>query len=371
MQILAIVFGPLLILTVLVDAFETIVLPRTVRRAFRPSSIYVGAMSVAYLALGKMRPSKRRQGMLNSFAPLVLVGEIAFWAAGIMVGFGLLNWGCGTAVTPHGEPANFADCLYYGGVTFFTLSFGDVVPTVGLGRAFSVLEAGLGLGFLALIIAYIPVIYSAFSRREVQMLLLDSKAGSQPTATELLRRHSTADAMPALVELLKDWETFSAQLLESYLSYPVLAYYRSQHDDQNWLHSLCAIMDTCALIEAGLASNEPWMGPLRFQASATFAMARHVIVDLAYILDADPVYRKRPRLPEETFNAMCRRLRESGVQLLRNEEASARLTDLRELYEPFVCGLSKELTMDLPAWISEEHLKDNWETTAWDGAKHF
>ena len=232
-------------------------------------------------------------------------------------------------------------------------------------------ESGVGLGFLALIIAYIPVIYSAFSRREVQMLLLDSKAGSEPTATELLRRHAKAKAMPALVDLLKEWERFSAQLLESYLSYPILAYYRSQHDDQNWLHSLSAIMDACALIETGFENNPEWQCPLQFQARATFTMARHVVVDLAYILDAEPAKPDKMRLSTQALGTMADVLAENGLVLCRDEAAEARLADCRKLYEPFICGLSKELAMDLPKWIVLEHAKDNWETTAWDSTPHF
>jgi len=371
MSILAVLVGLFLILVVLFDAFETIVLPRTVRRVVRPTSVYFWITSFAYSALGKMKQSARRQSMLNSFAPMLLLGLIVFWAIGIVMGFGLLLWGSGATLSKAGTPVEIGDYLYFSGVTFFTLGFGDVIPVGGFGRTLAIVEAGLGLGFLALIIAYIPVIYAAFSRREVQMLMLDSKAGSQPTAAELLRRHAAANAMPALVELLKDWERFSAELLESYLSYPILAYYRSQHDDQNWLHSLCAIMDTCALLEAGLAEGAAWVGPLRFQARATFTMARHVIVDLAYILDAAPMVLKRPRLTPEQVSLMCHRLRENGLHLVRDEETGARLTQLRELYEPFLCGLSKELTMDLPSWVLEEQAKDNWETTAWDGAKHF
>jgi hypothetical protein len=371
MHIIALLLGLFLIGTVLIDAFETIVLPRTVRRTIRLTSAYFWIMSFAYTWLGKMRKCPRRQNLLNGFAPMMLIGLVGLWAATMILGFALVLWGSGELLSSPIKFNGFGENLYFSGVTFFTLGFGDVIPSNGIGRFLSVCEAGTGLGFLALIIAYIPVIYAAFSRREVQMLLLDSKAGSEPTATELLRRHGAANAMPALVDLLKDWERFSAELLESYLSYPILAYYRSQHDDQNWLHSLSAIMDACALIEAGFDGNADWKGPLQFQARATFAMARHVVVDLAYILDAEPTRPSGERLSSSGLSSIAGVLKESGLHLSQSESSEARLIETRKLYEPFICGLSKELAMDLPVWLAAEHLKDNWETTAWDGAKHF
>jgi hypothetical protein len=301
----------------------------------------------------------------------MLLGLIAIWAISMIFGFSLVQWGLSIPLVTPKPPDTFVDHLYFSGVTFFTLGYGDVVPGSTLGRALAVLEAGLGFGFLALVIAYIPVIYAAFSRREVQMLLLDSKAGSEPTATELLRRHADAGVMHELTALLKEWERFAAELLESYLSYPTLAYYRSQHDDQSWLRSLTAIMDTCALIESTCKANLDWTPSLRFQAKATFQMGRHVIVDLAYILDAEPMDPDPVRLPPDSLTSMFRILGSSGVYLDTSEAAEAKLHEIRALYEPFVCGLSKELLMDLPVWISAEHVKDNWETTAWDGVKHF
>src|SRR5262249_39624477 len=120
--------------------------------------------------------------------------------------------------------------LYFSGTTFFTLGYGDVLPTSPLGRGLGVLEAGLGFGFLAVVISYLPVVYQACSRREITISLLDARAGSPPTAGELLRRLGAARELAAAGPLLAEWERWAAELLESHLSYPVLRYYRSQHD---------------------------------------------------------------------------------------------------------------------------------------------
>ena len=154
------------------------------------------------------------------------------------------------------------------GVTFFTVGYGDLVPQTRLGRLISVLEAGTGLGFIALVIGDLPVLYQLFSGREAHVIKLDGRAGSPPTALGLLQRHSGEDGIAQISMLLREWESWGSELLESHLSYPMLAYYRSQHHDQSWLAALTAIMDCCALILVGLEALPP------LQARMTFTMAR-------------------------------------------------------------------------------------------------
>jgi hypothetical protein len=139
-----------------------------------------------------------------------------------------MQYGAGSAVVITGSQPSFLTDVYLSGTTFFTLGLGDVIPRSSLARALVVTEAGFGFGFLAAVIGYLPFIYGSFSKREVNISLLDSRAGTPPTAGELLRRHSYAHGQDALCVLLKDWELWCAELMESHLSYPVLAYFRSQ-----------------------------------------------------------------------------------------------------------------------------------------------
>src|SRR6266568_4889020 len=112
--------------------------------------------------------------------------------------------------------------------------------------------------------------------------LLDSRAGSPATAVEILRRNHAGKNVEELRLLLHDWEVWCADILESHLSYPVLAYYRSQHDQQSWVGALTVVLDTCALILTGIE------GIPDEAAKFTFAMARHAVVDLAQVLDTSP-----------------------------------------------------------------------------------
>ena len=147
------------------------------------------------------------------------------------------------------------------GVTFFTLGYGDVVPHTGAARFMSVLEAGTGIGFIAVVIGYLPVLYQLFSRREAHVIQLDARAGSPPTATTMLSRHAECGGLDKLDDLLREWEVWGSDLLESHLSYPMLVYYRSQHDNQSWLAALTAVMDSCALILVGRRGHGAAPGP--------------------------------------------------------------------------------------------------------------
>jgi hypothetical protein len=212
---------------------------------------------------------------------------------------------------------------------------------------------------LAAVIGYLPFIYGSFSRREVNISLLDSRAGTPPTAGELLRRHSYTHGHEALRELLKDWELWSAELMESHLSYPVLAYFRSQHDNQSWISSLCAVLDTCALVRVGIEDA------CEKQAELTFAIARHAVVDLSQVFGTAPKALPHDRLPPEDLRRIRETLAAHGLKLRDGEEADRQLRDLRAMYEPYIYALASYLNQSLPPWIPQGKGKDNWQTTGW------
>src|SRR5690349_16955241 len=278
-----------LITLVFVDSFETLILPRRVRHSFRLTRLYYFTVWFVWRRAAQMMPSVRwRTSFLSIFGPLSLLGLIVVWATVLIFGFALLHWSIGTVLTSSGAPdSSLGAYLYFSGTTFFTLGYGDVVPTDPIGRTLGVIEAGIGFGFLAMVIGYLPVLYQAFSRREVTISLLDARAGTPPTAAEMLRRQSGPNGMEALTELLQEWELWSADLMESHLSYPALAYFRSQHDNQSWIASLTAIPDVCSLAMVGLE------GMCQYQARMTFAIARHALVDLSQVFSAPPANQEK------------------------------------------------------------------------------
>jgi len=253
-------------------------------------------------------------------------------------------WAGGAAISGAAGAASFRTDLYFSGTTFFTLGLGDVTPATTFSRVVAVFEAGTGFGFLAIMIAYLPTLYGGFSQREVNISLLDARAGSPPTAAELLRRHGRQRVLDdGLKAYLRDWEISSAQLMETHLTYPFLCFFRSQHDNQSWLAAFTAILDVCALL---IAYGE---GETKWQAQLTFAISRHAVADLSEVLRVHPHPPHPDRLPPEDLPKVRRFLVECGVPKS-TEAGDLKLKELREMYEPHLQGLSRLLWMPLPSW---------------------
>jgi len=358
------VVGVVLIGVVLLDAFETIVLPRRATRRLRLARLVLRSLWRLWSgpARGPWRSGEHRETYLSFYGPSALFLLIGVWITGLIGGFALLLWGLGTPLVATGGDAGFGTAMYGSGTTFFTLGLGDVLPHTALGRLLVVLEAGMGFAFLALIISYMPVLSQAFSQREVNVSLLDARAGSPPSAAELLRRHAGEDFTRALTQVLLEWERWSAELLESHLSYPLLAYYRSQHTEQSWLAGLTTILDVAALLLVGIDG-----APTR-PARLAFAMARHAAADLSHILGARPQSAASGRLSAADLTHLRAALAQAGVPLREGPEADTMLTHLRQMYEPFVTALADRLLMPLPPWLPPPGARDVWKVTAWGPA---
>jgi ion channel len=349
------------IVLVLWDAFEAVVLPRRVTRRFRLTSVFFRSTWFPYAAIARrLHSGERRETFLGFYGPLSLLFLLGFWAISLIVGFAVLQWAVGSPLSEPKGMASFTTYFYLSSTTFFTFDYGDVVPLRNAGRLLAVVEAGTGYGFLAIIIAYLPVVYQAFSRREVNISLLDARAGSPPTAFGLLRRHSDDGGMKNLNQLLRDWERWSAELLESHLSYPLLCYYRSQHDHQSWLSSLTAILDTCALVMVGMKD-----GPVR-QAQLTYAIARHTVVDLAQTFKAAPRMPVPDRLPAAELEQLIAGLKPLGLSIDEGDETELRLKKLRCQYEPYLNALAERFLIALPPWAVKTELIDNWQMSVWE-----
>jgi len=360
MRILAVIFGIVLILLVALDAFETIILPRRVARRFRLVRLITFVIQLGWKSLGYVtRAGARRESILSYLGPLSLLALFGFWAVLFVFGFALLLWGLALPLNAPDKVISFTTYLYLSGTTFFTLGLGDITPLPGVARLLVVSEVALGFIFLALVISYVPIIYQAFSRRELRISLLDSRAGSPATAAELLRRNHAGKNVEELRLLLRDWEVWCADILESHLSYPILAYYRSQHDQQSWVEALTVILDTSALILTGIdgLADEP--------ARFTFAMARHAVVDLALVIGIPPTTGVN-RLSAAEFAHLRDVLAASGIHLREGTATEQKLAALRETYEPFVSALADRMLVSLPPWIPPENTLDDWQTTAWD-----
>jgi hypothetical protein len=347
--------GLIIILVILFDAFETIVLPRRVNRKIRFSRLFYRAFWKIWKKGKKFyKTFSETKSYLGVFGPLSLIILIGTWAVALIFGFAFINFGLQTAITsPHGTK-DFITYLYLSGATFFPVGLADTYPLQYIGKLLAIIESGIGFAFLAVVIGYLPMLYQAFSRREVNINLLDSHAGSPPSALYLLEQLSKGDITAELRPQLEKWETWCAELLETQLSYPVLSYYRSQHDDQSWVAALTMILDTSALV---LVSKNHY---LHSYAKATFAIARHAAVDLtqAYYLNAYAP--KADRLSKKDLLKLRKHLKDSGFLLKEETYAEEKLLFLRKLYEPYMKTLSDFFLMPITPFISDGEIQEAW-----------
>jgi hypothetical protein len=364
--IVPVLAGVVVIWSVLLDAFETVVLPRRVLRNFRLTAYFYRRTWIPWRRIAThIKKTSRQHNFLGYFGPLSLILLLAFWATGLILGFALVQYGIGGHEQLNREPLTFGKIVYHSGETFFTLGYGDIVPTSGAARALSVIEAGMGFAFLGLVIGYIPVVYSAFSRREIQISMLDARAGSPPSAVELLVRLAGRSEDPGVDqkvfdEVLRDWERWAAELLESQISYPVLTFFRSQHSNQSWLAALTTMLDVTSLVLTGIEGVHPG------QAKLTFAMARHAAVDLAQVVNARYDAAEPERLTDAELDGLRESLAAAGLRLKNDDAAHDKLAKLRSMYEPYVHATSRNLMLTLPPWRHPEKLRDDWQAGPWD-----
>lgn len=363
MQVLVSIFGFALIFIILLDAFETVVLPRRIQRHFRITGLYYRATWTRWTRVARhIKSISRREGFLAYYGPLSLLYLLGFWALGLIFGFACVQYGLGEHLQLGTETITFGKLVYHSGETFFTLGYGDIVPSNAIARALAVMEAGMGFAFLGVVVGYLPVIYNSFADRETEISMLDSRAGSPPSASEFLGRLGCCPEQAVLDGIFRDWERWSADLLSSHISYPSLLFFRSQHSNQSWLSALTVMLDVTSLIMTGVERIHPE------QARLTFAMARHAAVDLAQVVNA----RYDPHMPErltaEDLGRLRKELAQHGVTLNDSADAAERLAELRALYEPYVDAIANRLYFMLPPWIHSEHRKDNWQASPWDQA---
>jgi hypothetical protein len=342
--------GCFLVALVLVDAFNTLVLARRTRHVFRIARLYYQLTWRPFAALArKIQSPLRRESILGVYGPMSLLLLIALWGIGLVLAFGLLQWSVGM-MSPEFTPT-FAHDLYLSSRALVTLNDGD--PKNAASQLFSVCEAGLGLGFLGLVVGYLPVLYQSFAKRELAISLLDARAGSPPSAGGLLA--SAPFEANGIVQQLERWESWMAQLLENQISFPMLGYFRSQHSNQAWLTALVAIVDYATVL--GIASE----GSLRLQADLTAAMGRHVLSDVVVIFGLEQSCKKSQssRLSgraEQLRGALMQRPQIFDVSRLSNESLNDRVAG----YEPQAAALSAYFLMSLPAATPDRAVRNDW-----------
>jgi hypothetical protein len=339
-ELLAVVAGLALVLVTAADAVSTLVTTRRRRGRGWPTQVFYRRTWRAWVALGQRVEPELREGFLAVYGPLSLLGLLVTWVVLLVMGWGAVWWGLRSAVT---GVDGYLDAVYFAGVGFFTVGFGDLVPTGGLARLLVLLEAFMGLVTMALVIGYLPTLYGAYSRREVQLLSLDDMSDEATTPIGFLEACYASGGGQAVAAAFTDWERWCDEVFDSHTAYPMLALFRSRQPGQNWLTALGVVLDAATICLA--AVDSPRVGP----AARLWRRSSRLLQSLQGMASA----RLRLAEPdgaateEAPFREAYERLRGLGVPLHPYERAWAEFRRLREAYAPGLLTATRLLLVPL------------------------
>ncbi len=259
MEVIAVVVGVFLVLSVLADLTNTLVTTTTAQGRFWLTRIvYTQTWHVVRRVGHRFKQESRRERLYATFAPLSVILMLLAWVVQQVVGFGLIWWGIGGV----DGAADLTDSIYYSGVVYFTLGFGEIVPAEHVPRFGALLEAFTGVLTTALVIGYLPALYSAYSEREQKLLMLDDGTEGRITPTNLVIARAPDGDPGRLDGFFAEWEAWVAQVMETHTSFPMLMLFRSQHPGQHWVTALGVVTDAALHMEMceGCEGRAPyWM----------------------------------------------------------------------------------------------------------------
>jgi len=344
LEIFEVILGIVVVFYILNDVFQSVVVPRPTPARYRLTRWVVRPGWRTWRALGlRARSSGQRERVLGVFAPLVVVVLLVLWLSGLVAGFGLIFYGLRTHLHPVVQ--DFPTALYFSGTSVLTIGFGDFVATSGLARLLALAAGGTGLGTIALAISFLFSLYGSFQRREILIVTLDARAGAPPSGVNLLETMAKLGMVDELPRLFGEWEKWGAEVLDSHLAYPVLAYFRSSHDNESWVSALGAVLDATTLVLTTVVD-----GP-RGPAKMMFAMGTHLVEDLARFFRIESDH--DPGVERFEFDQARERLASAGWSLLGPDESWVAFSRLRAQYAIALNNMAKWWAAPPTQWIGD------------------
>jgi len=344
--------GALVVLVVLRDVFQSVVTPRPVSGRWRLSRFVPLGLWRPWRWAALQLPSVRaREGMLGSFGPLAVLLALGTWVALLVVGYGLLMDAMRDQVRP--RPPGFGSSLYFAATSMLTIGFGDFVPTAAATRLVAVVAGATGLGVFAVVITFLFSLFAAFQRREVSVVTLEAAASAPPSGVTLLETHALAHLLGDLPRVFERWQIWAAEVLDSHLAYPVLAYFRSSHDNDSWISSLGAVMDaaTLALTTIDVQATPGASDALYGWAKLARAVGGHCIEDLVLFFDLDGDHYVGVELEE--YRQARERLQRAGYVLKPEADGWEAFQRLRSEYAGRVNALARHWASPPAQWIGD------------------
>ena len=337
--------GGALAIWVLLTAIRTVVVPRG-EPVLLTRWVFVGMRGIFDLWGRRAKTYEQRDRWLAMYAPMALVALPVSWVTLVLGGFTAINWGLGVDPLREG--------FYLSGSSLFTLGF-TAPPDVPTHFA-SFVEAGLGLGLIALLISYLPSIYSAFQRRELEVTRLTTRAGSPPSAIAMIKRHHALARLDALDEIWDEWETWFADVEETHTSQPSLVFFRSITHDRSWITSAGAVLDAAALRSSVL--NLPREARAQLCLRSGYLCLRRIADFFGIPYDAEPNPDDPISIDRSEFDAVYEELASFGVPVRPQREQCWRdFRGWRVNYDTVLLALSGLTAAPYAPWSSDRSFR--------------
>jgi len=347
LNIFAVVIGIIVVASTLSDVFQVVVMPRATGRRFRISYYAWRSMWYLWPRLAWRLYSadgNRREDFLAIFAPLMLMSMLAMWVALLIFGFALMLWGLRGGIAP--GHASFGAMLYFAGTSLLTIGFGDVVGRSGAPRLVSLLAGLSGLSFLSIMTAFLFATFGSFQQRETFVVTVGARAGTPPSGVNLLAIAGYSLTSEDLPALMVDAQRWAAAVMESHLAYPMLAYFRSSHDDQSWVGTLGTLLDAATVLITTVD------GVRDGQARIFYNVGRHAALDLSRYFGLE-TSEASVGIEREEFEHACDRLVAAGYKLYDRGEAWQRFAGMRSSYAPQLAGMAAFFQIPPLQWIGD------------------
>lgn len=343
MRAAAFVVGFLIVGSTVLSAIRTVILPRAAQSWLTRVVFVLTWLPVLALA-GPKRSYDWRDRVLALYAPVSLFALPLVWLTVVLIGYTLIFW----ALVP-----GIGRAFHLSVSSLTTLGFAPADTFVE--RCFAFMEAALGLSLLALMITFLPAIYSAFSQREVQVGQLEVRAGNPPSALVFVLRHhyiGTLDDVGELDATFQRWEQWFAQIEESHLTYPALVFFRSPQPDRSWVTAAGTMMDSASLVAACLPRRA--VGSAGLCIRAGFLALRRIADFYGIAFDHDPAPNDPIAISRSEFDEVWDRLAGEGVVLKPDRDQAWRdFAGWRVNYDQVLLALAEITVAPYAPWTAD------------------
>jgi hypothetical protein len=342
MEAVAFALGILLLALAFWDLFETVVVPRPTPGWFRIGRYLVRGSWRGLRAIHDGRPGRSYDRVLGLFAPAATMALLAAWLVALIFGYGLVLFALRDELRP--VPPDLGSTLYFAATSVLTLGFGDIVAIGGPARIIIAIAAISGLGVVALVVTFLFSLYASYQRREVQVVVLEAAAGAPPSAVALLETYAHLHLVERLPELFLEWERWAAEVLDSHVAYPLLAFFRSSHDNLSWISALGTMLDTASLVLTTID------GVPRGEAKLFKRVGTHLVEDVSNL-----GFRagEATSLDRSSFDAACDRLEEAGYTLVPRDEVWPAFEAARATYALRLEAMARYLATPATSWLGD------------------